>query len=255
MPRLPVETYRDGFGNRIGRLILPPGELQLISDFVTEHSGRADPVHPEARQHYIADLPQETLTFLLPSRYIESDLLAAEAWARFGAIAPGWARVQAVCDFVHQHLAFGYAYGRATKTAVDALREGTGVCRDFAHLAIAFCRALNIPARYVSGYLGDIGVPYGGPMDFCAWFEVWLEGRWYAFDARYNMPRIGRLVMVRGRDAADVAMITSFGAAPLAHFEVWCEEVPASVTPAELRAMMRVPRVDTAPNLTLLRRA
>ena len=163
--------------------------------------------------------------------------------------------MQAVCDFVHQHLVFGYAYGCATKTAVDALREGTGVCRDFAHLAIAFCRALNIPARYVSGYLGDIGVPYGGPMDFCAWFEAWLEGRWYAFDARYNMLRIGRLVMVRGRDAADVAMITSFGAAPLTHFEVWCEEVPASVTPAELRAMMRVPELNATAQLTLLRRA
>jgi transglutaminase-like putative cysteine protease len=150
-----------------------------------------------------------------------------DAWRLFGTTEPGWARVQAICDFVHEHIAFGYSHARPSKTAVDVFREKQGVCRDFAHLAIAFCRAMNIPARYASGYLGDIGVPPAGPGDFCAWFEVYLGGRWHTFDARYNVPRIGRVLMVRGRDAGDVPMLISFGDTRLTRFEVRCEEMRA----------------------------
>jgi transglutaminase-like putative cysteine protease len=226
VPGVRIRACRDGFGNRLSRLTAPPGLTTLTADFVVTHDGRPDPVVPGAAQHAVEDLPADALPFLAPSRFCESDLLAAEAWDRFGAVPEGWARVQAVCDFVHGRLAFGYPHGRPTKTATEALREGTGVCRDFAHLSIAFCRALNVPARYVAGYLGDIGVPPAGPMDFCAWFEAFLGGRWHAFDARYNTPRIGRIVMARGRDAADAAMITSFGPHRVEGFEVWADEVP-----------------------------
>jgi len=245
-PRLPLETYDDSFGNRMTRVLSPGGLVTLTSDFVVEHSGAADEVNPSARQIPPARLPAETLRFLIPSRFIESDLLAGDAWERFGPIEEGWARVQAVCDFVHNHIEFGYVHGRPTKTAVDAYREGKGVCRDYAHLAIAFCRALNIPARYCSGYIGDIGVPYAGPMDFCAWFEVYLDGRWYTFDARYNIPRIGRILMVRGMDAADVSMVTSYGPHQMEKFEVWCDEVAAHRTLDDLRGEMRVPVLGVA---------
>lgn len=243
-PRLPLATYADAFGNRITRVTAPGGRLVLTSDFVVQHSGETDPVVPGAQQHPIEELPPEVLRYLVASRYCELDLLGAEAWARFGPIEGGWARVQAVCDFVHRHITFGYQHGRPTKTALDAFREGNGVCRDFAQLSIALCRALNIPARYASGYLGDIGVPYGGPMDFCAWFEVWLGGRWYTFDARYNIPRIGRIVMVRGLDAADVSMITSYGAHRIERFEVWCDEVPSHLGIDDLRGQLRVAPVE-----------
>lgn len=226
-PPTRIETYDDGFGNRISRLVVPAGRTVLTTDFLVSHDGAADVIAPEAGEVPVCDLPDEALQFLMPSRYCESDILAPEAWRLFGGVAPGWARVQAICDFVHGRIAFGYSHGRPTKTAAEALFEGNGVCRDFAHLAIALCRAMNIPARYASGYLGDIGIAAAPePMDFCAWFEVYLGGRWHTFDARYNVPRIGRILMVRGRDAADVAMVTSFGPHVFESFKVWCDEIP-----------------------------
>jgi transglutaminase-like putative cysteine protease len=224
-PVTEIQPYIDDFGNRKARLVAPPGPIRLQSNCTVEDDGRPDIVDPTACQHAVEDLPEDCLPYLVPSRYCESDLLMQDAWNRFGQTPEGWHRVQAICDFVHGHVKFGYAFGRPTKTAADALREGNGVCRDYAHLAIALCRAMNIPARYASGYLGDIGVPPAGPGDFCAWFEAYLDGRWYTFDARYNTPRIGRVLMVRGRDAADVPMITSFGSYRLTNFEVWCDEV------------------------------
>ena len=224
-PALPLETFLDTFGNRLTRLRAPAGRLRLWSDCIVEVDGAPDPYDWTAVQHDVGDLPPETLQFLTASRYCDSDLLAPEALRLFGATEPGWARVQAICNHVHNHLTFGYGFGRPSKTASDAHREKTGVCRDFAHLAIAFCRAMSIPARYASGYLGDIGVPPTGAGDFCAWFEVYLGGRWYTFDARYNTPRIGRVLMVRGRDAADGAMITSFGSYDMKAFRVWTNEV------------------------------
>lgn len=233
-PEIPIEEYIDVFGNRISRLVAPPGKLVLWSDCVTEIDGKPDVMAPDARQHPVEDLPSETLAFLTASRYCDSDELGDFAWSRFGNVPAGWSRVQAICDFVHEQVTFGYRFGRSTKTAQDALNEKTGVCRDFAHLAVALCRAVNIPARYASGYLGDIGVPPSGPGDFCAWFEVFLDGRWYTFDARYNTPRIGRILMVRGRDAADVAMITSFGAYSLNGFRVWTDEISPDLSHAAL---------------------
>lgn len=237
-PELPVETFPDPFGNRLTRLRAPAGRLTLWSDCIVEVDGQPDPFDWTARQHDAGDLPPETLPFLTASRYCDSDVLAPEALALFGGFPPGWARVQAICNHVHNHVTFGYGFGRPTKTAGEAQREKTGVCRDFAHLAIAFCRAMTIPARYVSGYLGDIGVPYSGPGDFCAWFEAYLGGRWYTFDARYNTPRIGRVLMVRGRDAADGAMITSFGTYDLKVFRVWTDEIRGTPTEADLREML-----------------
>ncbi|ODA67853.1 Transglutaminase-like superfamily protein [Methyloligella halotolerans] len=225
-PPVPLEDYLDEFGNRRSRLVAPGGLLTLSADCIVEDSGEKDVVAPEKRQLEIAELPPETLAYLTASRYCEVDELVDRAWKLFGETPPGWPRVQAICDWVHNHLTFGYQFGRPTKTANHALLERTGVCRDFAQLAIGLCRAMNIPARYASGYLGDIGVPPAGPGDFCAWFEVYLEDGWYTFDARYNTPRIGRVLMVRGRDAADVAMITSFGDYELKGFRVWCDEVP-----------------------------
>lgn len=246
VPPIPAEQYRDTFGNEITRLTAPAGKTTLVSDFVMHDSGEYDPVQPDAEQHPVGDLPEEALEYLIASRFCESDLLAADAWALFGNTEPGWARAQAICDYVHNHITFGYQYGRSTKTALDAWREGNGVCRDYAHLAIALTRAMNIPARYASGYLGDIGVPYGGPMDFCAWYEVYLGGRWYTFDARYNTPRIGRILMVRGRDAADVSMIMSFGAHRLEGFNVWCEELPADLALTDIEPQLRLPHKAAA---------
>jgi len=238
-PGLPSETFLDSFGNRLTRLRAPAGPLTLWSDCIVEVDGQPDPFDWEARQHDVADLPSETLQFLTPSRYCESDVLAPQALALFGQTPPGWARVQAICNHVHNHLTFGYGFGRPSKTASDAQREKTGVCRDFAQLAVALCRAMSIPARYASGYLGDIGVPYSGPGDFCAWFEAYVGGRWYTFDARYNTPRIGRVLMVRGRDAADGAMITSFGAYELRAFRVWADLVPGTPTDDEMLQMLQ----------------
>lgn len=248
-PEVPMEKFLDPFENRRVRLEAPVGGLRIWSDNVVEHDGAPDVFNWNARQHEVSHLPPETLPFLTASRYCESDVLSDRAWELFGATQPGWARVQEICNFVHNHLTFGYKFGRPTKTAADALREGTGVCRDFAHLSIALCRAMNIPARYASGYLGDIGVPPSGPGDFCAWFEAFLEDRWYTFDARYNTPRIGRVLMVRGRDAADGAMITSFGSYQLKYFRVWTEEVPGETSEAALDELLES-RPD-APALTL----
>ncbi|MCC5970020.1 MAG: transglutaminase family protein [Pararhodobacter sp.] len=239
IPDLPLEKFLDSFGNQLTRLRAPSGRTTLWSDCIVEVDGAPDIFAWGAPEHQVDDLPPETLQFLTASRYCDSDALAPEAQRLFGQTQPGWERVQAICNHVHNHLTFGYGFGRPTKTASDAQREKTGVCRDFAHLSIALCRAMNIPARYASGYLGDIGVPYSGPGDFCAWFEVWLGGRWYTFDARYNKPRIGRVLMVRGRDAADGAMITSFGAYDLKAFRVWTDEVPGTHTDAAMLDMLK----------------
>ena len=236
-PLLPVEQFTDSFGNRCGRIFAPPGRLRLWNDAMIEDSGQPDPVAPDAQQHPIQDLPPETLPFLLGSRYCEVDLLSQMAWDLFGQVPPGWGRVQAVCDWVHANVEFGYEHARATKTALDVSNERKGVCRDFQHLAITLCRCLHIPARYTTGYLGDIGVPIQpSPMDFSAWFEVFLGNRWYAFDARHNVPRIGRILMACGRDAADVALTTSFGSAILEEFRVWTDEIPREEVQSFLEA-------------------
>lgn len=226
VPPLHVAEFQDIFDNRCGRVVLPAGATWLHADFLVRDDGGPDEVVPEARQLGVADLPNGVIPFLAASRYCESDELTDTAWRLFGDTPPGWSRVQAICDWVHRNVEFGYPFGSPTKTALSVYRERAGVCRDFAHLAIAFCRAMNIPARYASGWLGDIGIPpQPDPGDFCAWLEVYLGGRWYTFDARYNVPRIGRVLMVRGRDAADVAMLTTFGANTLSSFSVWCDEV------------------------------
>lgn len=236
---LTLEPFLDTFGNRLTRLRAPAGRLTLWSDCFIEVERTPDPFDWYAQQHDVGDLPADALQFLTPSRYCDSDLLAREAMELFGVTPPGWARVQAICNHAHNHLTFGYGFGRSTKTASDAQREKTGVCRDYAHLAIALCRAMNIPARYASGYLGDVDVPYSGPGDFCAWFEAYLGGRWYTFDARYNTPRIGRVLMVRGRDAADGAMITSFGSYDMKAFKVWTDEAPQGASEAAMRDMLK----------------
>jgi len=233
-PEAAIEEYTDGFGNRCGRLQAPAGAMTLWSDCIVEDTGEPDEFNWNARQHEIMDLPVETLAYLTPSRYCESDELIETAWELFGATPPGWTRAQAISNWVHNHVIFGYRFGRPTKTAVDVFREGTGVCRDFAHLFIALCRAMNIPARYASGYLGDIGTKAEDAGDFSAWSEVFLEGRWYTFDARHNTPRIGRILMVRGRDAADVAMMTAFGNYLLTSLKVWTDQIDESLSESEL---------------------
>lgn len=238
---VPVSQYLDQFGNICRRLVAPAGGVLLQSEGVVHDSGEPDPVHPSAREVPPSRLPDEALVYLMGSRYCETDKLSGQAWSLFGHIAPGWQRVQAVVDFVHNHITFGYHFARATRTAAEAFDERIGVCRDFAHLAVALCRCLNIPARYCNGYLGDIGVPRDpSPMDFNAWFEVFLDGRWYTFDARHNMARIGRVVIARGRDATDVAMVNSFGQHGLQRFEVITEEIDEALPettppPAEAR--------------------
>ncbi len=225
-PSVLLTAYRDLFGNWCNRIVAPKGQLRLSADGVVKDTGQPDAVVPWARQTPVEELPDETLLFLLGSRYCETDLLSEAAWDLFGRSPAGWHRVQAICDFVHQHIAFGYEHARSTKTAWDAFRERAGVCRDYTHLAIAFCRCMNIPARYCTGYLGDIGVPPpNAPMDFSAWFDAYLDGRWYAFDARNNIPRIGRVLIARGRDAGDVAISSSFGPNSLKSFKVRTDEV------------------------------
>jgi transglutaminase-like putative cysteine protease len=236
-PQVPAFDFIDDFGNVCTRLTVPAGGVELSCDFLIADSGAPDPVAPDAVQHPIEQLPDEVLPFLLGSRYCETDLLAETAWRLFGGIEPGWARVQAIVDFTHERIAFGYAHADATRTALRAFDERVGVCRDYAHLAVALCRCMNIPARYCTGYLGDIGVPpVDCPMDFSAWFEVWLGDRWHTFDARHNTPRIGRVLMAVGRDATDTALTTAFGAATLSRFEVRCAEAVAPAVPE--RAMV-----------------
>ena len=226
---IPLATvYHDQFGNICRRIVAPAGGLVLASEGIIHDSGLHDLRQPGARAVPPEHLPDQTLVYLLGSRYCETDKLADRAWAMFGGLPTGWDTVTAICNFVHRHIRFDYALARNTRTAAEAMEEQVGVCRDFAHLAIALCRCLNIPARYCTGYLGDIGVPADpNPMDFSAWFEVWLEGRWWTFDARHNAPRIGRILIARGRDATDVPIINSFGAHVLGRFEVVTLEVEA----------------------------
>lgn len=238
VPDLEIERGLDLYGNRTQRLVAPPGRLQLCYRAVVRDTGMQEDTPVDAREVPVADLPNYGIHFLGGSRYCETDELAPIAWQLFGNVKPGYARVKAICDFVHNHLRFDYQAARSTRTAFAAYNEATGVCRDFAHLAIAFCRCLNIPAAYVNGFLGDIGIPPDpAPMDFSAWFEAYIDHRWVTFDARHNVPRIGRVVISRGRDAADVAMVTSFGSHRLAEFKVVAEEVaPQRAAAFESRA-------------------
>lgn len=224
-PSVPNRTYIDPYGNSCLRLTAPAGAMRLSRDSLVEVEGRPDQWDETARECSVSDLPDEALGYLLASRYCETDLMMAQAWELFGNVAPGWTRVRAIFDYVNSHLTFGYEHARATRTAAEAWRERVGVCRDFAHLAITLCRCMNIPARYANGYLGDIGVaPNPAPMDFNAWCEIWLEDRWFTLDARHNEPRIGRVVIARGRDATDIPLIHSFGPHQLTRFRVWTEE-------------------------------
>lgn len=226
-PNAPVSTYRDLFGNRCRRLVAPAGDLTIWGDATVEDDGLPDPIVADAPEIPVPDLPDDCLVYLMGSRYCETDRLSQIAWDMFGDTPPGWGRVQAICDFVHNHIRFDYLQADATRTAMDVFQGRVGVCRDFAHLAVALCRCLNIPARYVNGHLGDIGQPISDPADFSAWIEVFLGGQWHMFDPRNNVPRIGRLVIARGRDAADVPLINSFGPHTLKSFRVWTYEVPA----------------------------
>jgi transglutaminase-like putative cysteine protease len=225
-PPVPIQSYRDSFGNWCNRLVAPSGRFTFGTDAVIRDTGTFEMGDLLASQHEVRDLPSDTLLFLLPSRYCESDVLANDAWRLFGHTPLGVPRVQAVCDFVHNHIVFNYGNARPTRTAAEAYREQSGVCRDFAHLAVAFCRALNIPTRYCTGYISDIGLPKPwASMDFAAWMEVYLGGRWHAFDPRNNAPRIGRILIASGRDAADVPLTHIFGPGTLAGFRVWTDEV------------------------------
>ncbi len=225
-PSTRMSGYRDGFGNWCSRIVAPAGKVTISTDAIVSDSGQPDPADTNASQVPVEQLPQEALVFLLASRFCDSDRLLDLAWKLFGHATPGWGRVQAICDFVHQRINFGYEHARPTRTASEAYEECHGVCRDYAHLAVAFCRALNIPARYCTGYLGDVGTPPPYPPgDFAAWFEAFLGGNWYTFDPRNNVPRIGRVLIARGRDAADVAMTTTFGPNTLEGFRVWTDEV------------------------------
>lgn len=225
-PSVPIRGYRDGMGNWISRITAPAGEITISTNTVINDDGQPDPVNVNAFQHTVESLPEETLLFLLGSRYCETDQLTNIAWNLFGNTPLGWGRVQAICDYVHQHIEFGYEHSRPTRTAWDVLNEGKGVCRDYAHLAVAFCRCMNIPARYCTGYLSDIDTPPPyGVMDFAAWFEAYLNGRWYIFDPRNNEPRIGRVLIAQGRDAADVAISNTFGENQLKSFKVIVDEI------------------------------
>jgi transglutaminase-like putative cysteine protease len=239
-PQVEATEYIDGFGNRCTRFVAPQGLLRLHNATLIQDSGLPDEVNIRAREVSVGEIPSEFLCYLLNSRYCEVDRFSNIAYELFGHVTPGWSRVQAICDWVHGKVTFSYPHARPTKSALDVYTERIGVCRDFQHLAITFCRAMNIPARYATGYLGDIGVPYGGPMDFSAWFEVYLENRWWTFDARHDTPRIGRVLMAVGRDASDVAITTSFGTANLRQFTVVTDEVTESALDAP------VPRLQAA---------
>jgi transglutaminase-like putative cysteine protease len=228
-PDVASQDYIDMFGNTCTRIIAPPGLIEIRNDFVIGDSGLPDAVVPDARQLEVGELPDDVLIYLLGSRYCDTEKLSNLAWSLFGSTRPGWQRVQAICDYAHDRISFGYHHARSDRTASEGHEERIGVCRDFAHLAVTLCRCMNIPALYCTGYLGDIGVPPDpAPMDFSAWFEVYLDDRWYTFDARHNHPRIGRIVMARGRDAADVAISTNFGPVQLVKFSVITEEVTSA---------------------------
>ena len=225
-PFSPIRQYSDLYGNLCSRVTIHPGRTTFSADFLVQDSGLPDPVTADAIQHPIEDLPDEVLLYLLASRYCDTQELMQTAWDLFGGTPFGWERVQAIVDYAHQRVTFGYHHARNTRTASEAHAEQVGVCRDFAHLAITLCRCMNIPARYCTGYLGDIGIPaIDAPMDFSAWFQVYLGGAWHTFDARHNKPRIGRILIAIGRDATDVAISTSFGETTLAEFSVITEEV------------------------------
>ena len=226
-PEIRLDDFTDSFGNRSARLMAPAGKLKIWYDNVVWDSGQKEPIIDGLRLHTLEELPNDLIRYLMGSRWCEVDRLSQMAWDLFGKTPLTWERVQAVMDWVHGHVEFGYKYARPTKTAMDVCNEKQGVCRDFQHLAITMLRALNVPARYATGYLGDIGVPYNpAPMDFSAWFEVYLGNRWYTLDGRHNTPRIARVLMARGRDATDVALTTSFGPTRLEKFSVWTDEVP-----------------------------
>jgi transglutaminase-like putative cysteine protease len=225
-PAVPLDVYSDSFGNTCTRLLAPAGGIRLTADALIRDSGVPEPAILHAQEHPVESLPHEALVYLLASRYCETERLMDDAWRLFGNLTPGWGRVQAVCDFANQHICFGYHFARSTKTAAEAYAERQGVCRDFAHLAITLLRCLNIPARYCTGYLGDIGVPAtDAPMDFAGWLEAYIGGAWHTFDPRNNERRIGRILIARGRDAADVAISTAFGPNFLQVFRVWTDEV------------------------------
>jgi transglutaminase-like putative cysteine protease len=227
-PSIPVSGYRDSFGNWCTRIVAPTGRLRISTEALLNDTGNFDVSSPWLEQRQVQTLPEEALLFLLGSRYCETDLLSETAWNLFSAGPTGWNRVQAICDFVHQHITFGYGLSSPTKSAFQAFQDRQGVCRDFAHLAVTLCRCMNIPARYCTGYLGDIRVPpVDAPMDFAAWFEAYLGDGWYTFDPRNNTPRAGRILIARGRDAADVALTTSFGKSILETFSVVTDEVRA----------------------------
>jgi transglutaminase-like putative cysteine protease len=225
-PAVPIEDFFDSFGNRCARIVAPPGTIRFLGDALVADSGEPAPAFPDAVQHPIEQLPPHVLPYLLASRYCEVERFSEVGWNLFGQIPPGWARAQAICEWVNKHIAFGYHWARADKTAYEVYLEKQGVCRDFTHLAIALSRAVGLPARYATGYLGDIGVPpVAAPMDFSAYYEVYLGGQWHPFDARHNQRRIGRICQARGRDATDVALTTTFGKHALRNFTVWTNEV------------------------------
>ncbi|MGB7218388.1 MAG: transglutaminase family protein [Vicinamibacterales bacterium] len=227
-PSIPVTSYRDAFGNQCKRALAPAGRLRLSTNGIVRDNGQPDERLFAAVQGSVEDLPEAVLVFLLGSRYCETDRLSETAWQLFSQVASGYSRVQAICDYVHNQVAFNYQNASPTRSALETLNERTGVCRDYAHLAIAFCRCMNIPARYCTGYLSDVGTPppYAAG-DFAAWLEAWIGGRWHTFDPRNNVPRVGRVLMARGRDASDVAIATTFGPNTLESFRVWTDEVPA----------------------------
>jgi transglutaminase-like putative cysteine protease len=225
-PAVPIREYRDSFGNRCTRIVAPAGRIAIQSRAIVRDSGEPEVAITHAEQHPVDELPDDVLVFLLGSRYCETELLSQYAWNQFGNVTPGWTRVQAICDHVHNHVVFGYPNARATRTAFEGFNERTGVCRDFTHLAVTLCRCMNIPARYCTGYLGDMGTPPPySEMDFAAWFEAYIGGAWHMFDPRNNTPRIGRTLIARGRDAADVAIATSFGPHWLESFKVFTDEI------------------------------
>jgi len=225
-PKIPIKTYRDAFGNWCSRIVAPQGQTRITSTAVVRDTGVPEIITPSARQHLVQELPEDTLVYLLGSRYCETDRLSETAWGLFNHLPAGWALVQGICDFVHNRITFDYQQARPTRTAWEAYNERVGVCRDYAHLAIALCRCMNVPARYCTGYLGDMGTPPPyGPMDFAGWFEAYLGGAWHTFDARNNIPRIGRVLMARGRDATDVAISNTFGPNTLVSFKVWADEI------------------------------
>lgn len=227
-PSVPIKAYRDTFGNWCNRIVAPAGRIKITSTAVVSDTGNPDAVLPAAKQHPVHELPGDVLVFLLGSRYCETDRLSETAWELFGKSGKsGWSLVQSICDFVHRHITFDYKAARSTRTAWEAFNEQVGVCRDYAHLAVTFCRCMNIPARYCTGYLSDIGTPPPWTGDFAGWFEAYLDGAWHTFDPRNNTPRIGRVLMAYGRDATDVAISNAFGPNTLVSFKVWTDEIEA----------------------------